>query len=117
MCRRVGHMAKDSLCKETSKDSAVPNKKGKRDKGKGKDKNTNSVNEVATPTESSTTPPVRTSASQISRITQDDTCDRPVPRMRMKMRVTKLDTSWQRSDTEPVRRLVCSARIGGLLRR
>ena len=100
VCRRVGHMARDCWCKETSKGSAAPSNKGKRDKGKGKDKNKNSVNEVATPTESTTTPPVETSASQISRITQDDTCDRPVPRMRKNMRVTKLDTSWQRSDTE-----------------
>ena len=65
--------AKDCWCKETSKGGAVPNNKGK--KGKGR----NSVNEVTTPTESTTTPPVGTSTSQISRITQDtDTWDRPV---------------------------------------
>ena len=50
----------------------------KKGKGKGKGKGKNSVNEVTTPTESTTTPPVGTSASQISRITQDDTKDGPV---------------------------------------
>ena len=65
-------MAKDSWFKETYKGS-VPNK-GKKVKGEGKGKN--SVNEVTTPTESVTTPPVGTSASEISRINQDtDTSD------------------------------------------
>ena len=38
------------------------------------------MNKVTTPTESTTTPAGGTSTSQISRITQDDTWDRPVQR-------------------------------------
>ena len=78
VCGRVGHMAKDCWFKDTSKGSA-PNNKGKKGKGKGKGKGKNSVNEVTTPTESTPTPPGGNSTSQISRITQDDTWDRPVP--------------------------------------
>ena len=36
------------------------------------------MSKVTTPTESTTTPPAGNSTSQISRITQDDTWDRPV---------------------------------------
>ena len=78
VCGRVGHMAKDCWFKDTSKGSA-PNNKGKKGKGKGKGKGKNSVNEVTTPTESTPTPPGGNSTSQISRITQDDTWNRPVP--------------------------------------
>ena len=99
VCGRVGHMAKDCWFKGTSKGSA-PNNKGKKGKGKGKGKGKNSVNEVTTPTESTPTPPGGNSTSQISRITQEDTWDRPVPMERMKTMNSKLDTSWQRSDTE-----------------
>ena len=78
VCGRVGHMAKDCWFKDTSKGCA-PNNKGKKGKSKGKGKGKNSVNEVTTPTESTPTPPGGNSTSQISRITQDDTWDRPVP--------------------------------------
>ena len=70
-------MAKGCQLKEASKGGAVPDNKGKDGKGKGKRKT--SVNEVTAPTESTTTPPVGTSASQISRISQDNTWHRPVP--------------------------------------
>ena len=77
--RRVGHMSTDCWFKETSKGSVVPNNKGKKGRAQGKGKSKNSVIEVTTPTESTTTtPPVGTSASQISRVTQDDTWDSPV---------------------------------------
>ena len=73
---RVGHMAKHCWFKDTSKVSA-PNNKGKKGEGKGKGKN--SVNEATNQRESTTTtPPSGNSTRQISRITQDDTWDRPV---------------------------------------
>ena len=72
VCGR-GHMANASWFKETYKGSA-PNNKGKKSKGKGKGEGKNSVNEVRAPTESTAT-----SATQISRTTEDDTWDRPVP--------------------------------------
>ena len=77
VCGRVGHMTKDCWFKDTSK-GAPPINRGKKGKGKGKSKRKNSVNEV---TESTVKPTGGTtaSASQISRITQDDTWDRPHP--------------------------------------
>ena len=85
--------------RKRTNEGSVP--KTQRKKGKGKGQSKNSVNEVTTPTESATTPPVGTSASQISRITQDgDIWHRPVPWMEMKMRIMKWNTSWLRSGTE-----------------
>ena len=85
--------------RKRTNEGSVP--KTQRKKGKGKGQSKNRGNEVTTPTESATTPPVGTSASQISRITQDgDTWHRPVPWMVMKMRIMKWNTSWQRSVTE-----------------
>ena len=77
VCGRVGHMTKDCCFKDTSK-GVPPNTNGKKDKGKGKGKGKNSVNEFTTPTESTVTQTGGASTSQISRITQDDTWDRPV---------------------------------------
>ena len=91
VCGRVGHMTKDCWFKDvnkvnTSKDcwfkdtskGVPPNNRGKKGKGKGKGKGKNSVNEV---TESSVTRTggTTTSTCKISRITQDDTWDRPHP--------------------------------------
>ena len=86
VCGRIGHMTKDCWFKDTNKvntskdcwikdtsKGAPPNNKGKKGKGKGK----NSVNEVKTPTESTPTGGTTASTSQIARITQDDTWDRP----------------------------------------
>ena len=78
VCGCVGHMTKDCWFKDTSK-GVPPNSKGKKPKGKHKGKGKNSVNEVTTSTESKETPAGGISFSQISRITQDDTLDRPVP--------------------------------------
>ena len=67
------HSPKIAGARKRARAVLYPTKKGK--KGKGK----NSVNEVTTPTESKTTPPVGTSTRKISRITQDtDAWDRPV---------------------------------------
>ena len=77
VCGRVGHMTKDRWFKDTSK-GVPPNTRGRKGKGNSKGKGKNSVNEV---TESTVTPTRGTtsSTSQISRITQDDTWDRPHP--------------------------------------
>ena len=100
VCGRVGHMTKDCWFKDTSM-GVPPNSKGKKGKGKGKSKGKNSANEVTTPTEPTVTPAGGTSTSQISRITQDDTWDRPVA----------VD-----EDEATVRGLVCCTRFGGQLR-
>ena len=91
VCGRIAHMTKDCWFKDTnevntSKDGCFkdtgkggpPSNKGTKGKGKGKCKGTNSVKEV---TESTVTPTGGTTSSttQISRITQDDTWDRPHP--------------------------------------
>ena len=68
-------MAKDCWFKDTSKGSA-PINEGQKGEGKGNGKN--SVNEVTTPTESTTTATGGNSTSQISRITEDETWDSPV---------------------------------------
>ena len=77
-----------------------------------------SVNEITTPTESTTTPPVGPSASQISRITQDDTRDRPVPTDEdedesFAKNWTHLGSGPAKRTIQPIQRLVCCARIGG----
>ena len=69
---------KDCWFRDTSK-GLLPNNKGKKGKGKGKSKGKNSVSEVTTSAESTVTPSGGTYTSQISRVTQDDTWDRPVP--------------------------------------
>ena len=71
------------------------------------------MNEVTTPTESTTTPPVGTSASQISRNTQDDTSDRPVSMDEDEEEDYETDSA-QRT-ASPVQRLARCARIGGQL--
>ena len=120
VCGRVGHMAKDYWFKDTSKGSA-PNSKGMKGKGKGKGKGKNSVNEVTTPTESTTTPPGGNSTSQISRITQDDTWDRPVPMDEDED--DEYETGYilasdpTQRNIHTVQRLACCTRFGGQLRR
>ena len=57
---------------------AHPTARARKVKAKAKAEERNSVNEVTTPTESTPTPPGGNCTSQISRITQDDTWDRPV---------------------------------------
>ena len=76
---RVGHGSKDCWFKDTSK-GGPPSNNVKKVKGKGKGKAKNSVNEVATLTESTIIPTGGTSTSQIARITQDDALYRIVPK-------------------------------------